>query len=94
MEASPEVASTSTVPPVTSSKLEEIRSMCGELVERDDVSKQSALQIMNVFHGMENLLREECVQRDKVITSQRFELERTREPTPSPHTDSARRKKW
>tara|TARA_B110001452_G_scaffold264934_1_gene268765 strand:- start:1 stop:321 length:321 start_codon:yes stop_codon:yes gene_type:complete len=76
-------------------RLECIRSDCVELVEKEDISKQSALQIMRIFHDMETLLGAECVKRDRQITNLTFDLEKTKAPiTPMPPTDTTRRKRW
>lgn len=75
--------------PRPTERLDEIREACAELVEREDVSKQSALQIMRLFHDLETLLQKECVERDKVITNLGFELERARSPSHAPCTVEA-----
>lgn len=80
-------------------RIEQIRAFTTELVEREDVTKQSALQVVKMFHDMENLLHDECAIRDKIVTDQSFEIERLRmqaaiPPPALPQADALRRKKW
>lgn len=56
--------------------LDVLRQSAERLAEDERISKEAALQIMRLFHDMENLLHEECVQRDMNLAEYKFQIER------------------
>ena len=80
--------------------LADIRENATTIAADEHIDKENALKIMKVFHDMENLLKSECVARDRKIAEVQFCLEKvklemdllqtslTRPNTPPPCQDS------
>ena len=56
--------------------LDVLRQSAERLAEDEHMSKEVALKVMRLFHEMENLLHEECTQRDMSLAQHKFEIER------------------
>lgn len=57
-------------------KLADIREDATTIAADESIDKENALRIMKVFHDMENLLKSECVARDRKIAEAQFCLEK------------------
>lgn len=56
--------------------LDELRATAEALAADEGLSKECALRVMRLFHGLAHLLYAECTERDGRIARLQFELEK------------------